>query len=211
MPRITRRQGLLGGAGVLAVGLAGCIGNGSDTPKDENDSAANGNGDEENTPADEDDSASSGNGDGSGRITESLTVGESFTNPIGNTVTVTEITLQDTVEARRRIGDGSLYQKEPLEGEQWAVVTLDVTNDSGETQYLTPAFQISVRANGTEYTSTAIDNDEDTYGPAEVQSGESRTGWLAYGVPAELTTADIEVVHSNSADGESWTVTWSDA
>jgi hypothetical protein len=126
-------------------------------------------------------------------------------------LTVTDIELQETVEAQRRRGDEGVYQREAAEGEQWAVVTVEITNDSGETQYLTPVFEIIARANGTEYNSTAIKNDEDAYSPAEVQDGESRSGWLAYGVPAELTVADIEVVHSNSADGESWTVIWSDS
>lgn len=209
---------------MFAVGLAGCSGGEDDGSSDDDESPSSENGDDNDASSDDDGSPSSENddeGDSSseedgsassedGDDNESLAVGESYTNPIGNTLTVTDIALQDTVEAEQRFGDGELYQKEPQEGEQWAVVTVEITNDSGQTQYLTPVFEIEVRANGTAYTNTAIKNDEDTYTPDEVQDGESRAGWIAYGVPAELTLADIEVVHSNSADGESWTVTWSE-
>jgi len=208
MSRLTRRQALRSGAGILAVGLAGCSGDESDSPSDEDESTATMNDGESDTSSGEDGSGESG--EMGGDVTESLVVGESYTNPIGNTLTVTGIEFQDTVEAESRFGDGELYQKEPQEGEQWAVVTVEIINDSGQTQYLTPLFEISVRADGTEYTNTAIQNEEDTYKPDEVQDGESRMGWIAYGVPAELTLADIEVVHSNSADGENWTVTWSE-
>jgi hypothetical protein len=191
MPGISRRHALRGGVGLLAVGFAGCSG------------------DEGDSPADENESTSDGDDEGTGDDTESLVVDESYTNGIGNTLTVTDIALQDTVEAERRLGDGELYDKEPEEGEQWAVITVEVTNDSGETHYLTPPMEIELRANGTEYTNTAIKNEEDVYSAEEVQDGESRAGWMVYGIPAELTLADIAVVHSNSADGESWTVTWS--
>jgi len=213
MTRITRRQALRGSGGLLAVGLAGCSGGGDDTPSDD-DQSTSGN-DEENdgendTPSNDDQSTTSGNGQGSGSTTESLAVGESYTNPIGNTITVTDIELRDSIEAESRLSDGEFYEKEAEDGEQWAVVSVEVANESGQTQYLTPAFQITARANGSEYNRSTINNDEETYNPAEVADGESRDGWLVYGVPAELTLAGIEVVHSNSADGESWTVTWSE-
>lgn len=210
MPRITRRRALRGGVGMLAVGVAGCSGDEGDGSPADDGSTASENGDESDTAVDDGGPTPSEDGEESGDVTEALAVGESFTNPIGNTLTVTGIELRDTVEAQSRFGDGETYQKEPADGEQWAVVTLEITNDSGGTQYLTPTFQIVARANGTEYQPTAINNDEDTYTAAEVQDGESRAGWLAYGVPDGLTMADIEVVHSNSADGENWTVTWSD-
>jgi hypothetical protein len=229
MPRFTRRRALRDGAGVVMVGLAGCSGDDSDTSSGGDESTPSGDGGEsdtssggdESTPSGDggesdtssggDESTPSGDGETSGDVSRSLVVGESYTNPIGSSLTVTDIELQDTVEAQRRFGGEGLYQKEPQDGKQWAVATLEVTNDSGQTQYLTPPMEISARANGTEYSSTAIKNDQDTYEAAEVQDGESRVGWLAYSVPAELTLADIEVVHSNSVDGESWTVTWSDS
>jgi len=209
MPRITRRRALRGGVGMLTVGVVGCSGGGSDGSPEDDGSTPSENGAESDTSADEG-TTSTENGEDSSDISESLAVGESYTNPIGNTVTVTDIELQDTVEAQPRLGDGESYRREPEEGEQWAVVTLEITNDSGQTQHLTPSFQIVVRANGTEHQPTAVNNDEDTYQPEEVQDGESSAGWLAYGVPDGVTMADIEVVHSNSADGENWTVTWSD-
>jgi hypothetical protein len=190
---------------VLGIGLATAFAGCSDSEGDRSPA-----GDEpDGSPASGGDGA---NGDGSSPSgsTTSLSTGESFTNGIGNTLTVSDIALQDAVEAERRMGDG-MYQKEAPEGEQFVVVTLEITNESGQTQYLTPTMEIEVEADGETHSNTAIKNEGEVYSPAEVADGESRSGWLAYSVPASLSLADVSVVHSNSVDGESWTATWSTA
>jgi hypothetical protein len=198
-----RRRDLLSVTGIgIATLLAGCSGSGGD---DGNSGGDGGGG--SGSDGGSGDGGSGGGGSG-GDTTKSLSLGESFTNPIGNTLTVHDVELKDSVEHASRYTD-EMVTKEAADGEQWALATLEVRNDSGQKQYLTPLFEVVLLANGTEYTNTAINSDGEAYSPAEVEDGGSDEGWVAYGIPADLPLDDVEIVHSNSADGESWTVTWS--
>jgi hypothetical protein len=186
----------------IATLLAGCSGSGGG---DGNSGGDGGDGSDSDGGSGD---GGSGDGGSGSDTTKSLSFGESFTNPIGNTLTVHDVELKDGVEHASRYTDETVT-KEATEGEQWALVTLEVQNDSGQEQYLTPLMQVEVRANGTEYRNTAINSEGGAYSPAEVEDGGSDEGWVAYGIPADLALSDVEVVHSNSVDGESWTVTWS--
>jgi len=135
------------------------------------------------------------------------TVGETYPAPNGVEVTVTEIRL--TARYQYEDYDGDTVAKEAPDGSQWALVTLRAENTGDGGADLPSTFDVNIIAGQSQYEEAYIDKDENQYDGGEVQPGIVREGWIAYELPDDIATGDVEVVWTGLPNGGEITAIWS--
>lgn len=134
------------------------------------------------------------------------TIGETYPAPNGVEVTVTELRL--TARYQYQDYDGDTAAKEAPDGSQWALVTLQAKNRGDEAADLPSTFDVNLIAEKSQYEEVYIDKDENQYDGGEVQPGIVREGWIAYELPDDLETENVEVVWSGLPNGGEITAIW---
>lgn len=106
------------------------------------------------------------------------------------------------VEFKKTYSTSSGYVYEAPAGKEWAFVNVTATNPTNTSAYLPSPANISVLFADNQYDYWTIYKQEGRYQAGQVQPDVTRSGWIAYQVPADLTQQKVEVVWSqNSSSG----------
>lgn len=188
----------------LVASLAGC--SGSDSDGGESDDSYGGDPDEGDA-----DTAGPGTTDDKetgetvyGGTATDLGFGDSYVSPQQMETVVHGIDLTETLTYET--SDGT-EQKDAGDGTQFALVRFEATNEAGSGSYLPPLATVSLSASGETYSVTRVENAEGQYDSGSVDNGVSRTGWIAYEIPADLTVAELAVTYDRFGEDD-WSATW---
>ncbi|WP_434530043.1 DUF4352 domain-containing protein (plasmid) [Haloarcula sp. NS06] len=133
-------------------------------------------------------------------------VGETYPAPNGVNVTVTQVRL--TARYEYQDYDDETAAKEAPDGSQWALITVRAENTAEESARLPSTYDVNLVAGQSQYEETYIDKDENQYDGGEVQPGIVREGWIAYELPEDVSSEDIEVVWNGLPNGGEITALW---
>lgn len=133
--------------------------------------------------------------------------GEVFRNPEGVEITVTDVDLRSAYTYED--WDGTTASEEASSGYQWAFVWVEVLNDSGSSEWIPWVSDFNILVNGSQYDYDFILKTEDEYeGGSEIADGVTRSGWIAYEIPEELSVDDLQIHHSDRDFFGEWEVRW---
>jgi hypothetical protein len=137
--------------------------------------------------------------------------GTEYTTPNGYIISVDEPELQDSYEYEDY--NGEVSPKEPDSGGQWAFLNAYVKNETGQSKYSPLAGDINLLYGSSQADGETILIDEpinkgEPFEGGELQPDVERSGWIAYEIPADVSTDDLTVAWSKTTIEGEISVNW---
>lgn len=135
-----------------------------------------------------------------------LEVGDSYTNPDGVELTVTEVAFPDSYTYDT--GDGA-ETIEASDGEKLAVTSLAAENTTDSTATAPGTEEVVLRRDDQEFGDMSFDSNEDKYNGGEFDAGARVEGNIAADVPADADPENLRVGYEESFDAGDAVANWS--
>jgi len=146
-------------------------------------------------------------------VSKSLSWGQTYTSPENFTISVDNLTLQESYEYRN-FADEVDDARPEAGSDQWAFIDVTVTNDSGEPGFSPVSSDFVILAGNSQYNSESVVFDDPInkgtpFEGGELQPGVTRSGWVLYSVPLSIAPEDMTVAWSKSTFDGDISVNWS--
>jgi hypothetical protein len=119
-----------------------------------------------------------------------LPFGGTFATAEGMVMSITRIELRDSYVYN---GPGGEQEIEATEGNQYAFVYIDVSNETGREEFTPRPADFRVLYGGSELTTELVNREEGQYRESRIQAGATTSGWMPFLVPSEATVEDLNV------------------
>lgn len=139
-------------------------------------------------------------------VERQLEVGESYTNPDGVELTVTEVAFPDSYTYDTGTGTETI---EAADGEKLAITYLAAENTTDSTVTAPGTGEVVLRRDGQEFGDMSFDSNEDKYTGGELDAGARVEGNIAADVPADAERENLRVGYEESFDAGDVVANWS--